>query len=215
MNLSLEYLIREPKVKLDTNPLLLLLHGYGSNEADLFSFASELPEEYYVISARAPYDLQYGSYAWYAINFDANENKFSDHEQAKLSRDLIAKFIEELIAHYQIDKNNITLLGFSQGAILSNAIALSHPDKVQKVIALSGYVSEPIFDENYKNNDFSNLKIFAAHGTVDQVIPVEWARKTKPFLTNLGIDVVYHEYPIGHGVSPQEFYDFRNWLTQN
>ncbi|OYX83223.1 MAG: phospholipase [Flavobacteriales bacterium 32-34-25] len=197
MNLSLEYLIREPKIKLDKNPLLLLLHGYGSNEADLFSFASELPEEYYVISARAPY-----------------ENKFSDHEQAKLSRDLIAQFIEELIANYPIDKKQVTLLGFSQGAILSQAIALSHPDKVQKVIALSGYISEPIFEENYKNNDFSNLQIFAAHGTVDQVIPVEWARKTKSFLTNLGIESVYNEYPIGHGVSPQVFNDFSNWLKQ-
>lgn len=214
MNLSLEYLIREPKIKLEKNPLLLLLHGYGSNEADLFSFASELPEEYYVVSARAPYDLQYGSYAWYAINFDANENKFSDHEQAKLSRDLIANFIEELIANYPIDKKQITLLGFSQGAILSQAIALSHPDKVQKVIALSGYISEPIFEENYKNNDFSNLKIFAAHGTADQVIPVEWARKTKSFLTTLGIESVYNEYPIGHGVSPQVFNDFKNWLTK-
>ena len=67
MNLSLEYLIREPKIKKDSNPLLLLLHGYGSNEADLFSFASELPEDYYVISARAPYDLQYGSYAWLSL----------------------------------------------------------------------------------------------------------------------------------------------------
>ncbi|RVT77350.1 alpha/beta fold hydrolase [Flavobacterium sufflavum] len=215
MNLSLEYLIREPKIKLDKNPLLLLLHGYGSNEADLFSFASELPEEYYVISARAPYDLQYGSYAWYAINFDANENKFSDHEQAKLSRDLIAQFIDELVANYPIDEKQITLLGFSQGAILSHAIALSHPDKVQKVIALSGYISEPIFEENYKNNDFSNLKVFAAHGTVDQVIPVEWARKTKAFLDNLSVKSVYHEYPIGHGVSPQEFNDFKNWLIQN
>ena len=55
-----------------------MLHGFGSNEADLFSFAAELPEEYYVISARAPYDMMYGSYAWYAINFDADENKFSD-----------------------------------------------------------------------------------------------------------------------------------------
>jgi phospholipase/carboxylesterase len=213
-NLSLEYLIREPKIKLDKNPLLLLLHGYGSNEADLFSFASELPEEYYVISARAPYDLQYGSYAWYAINFDANENKFSDHEQAKSSRDLIAKFIEELIINYPIDEKNVSLLGFSQGAILSYAIALSHPEKIQKVIALSGYVSEPIFEKNYKNNDFSNLKIFAAHGTVDQVIPVEWAKRTKPFLNGLGIQSVYHEYPIGHGVSPQEFSDFKNWLIQ-
>ena len=75
MNLSLEYKIREPKIKLDKNPLLLLLHGYGSNEEDLFSFATELPDEYYIISARAPYDMQYGSYAWYAINFDADENK--------------------------------------------------------------------------------------------------------------------------------------------
>ncbi|MNF24621.1 Carboxylesterase 2 [compost metagenome] len=215
MNLSLEYLIREPKIKQDKNPLLLLLHGYGSNEADLFSFASELPDEYYIISARAPYDLQYGSYAWYAINFDADQNKFSDHEQAKISRDVIAQFIDELIETYPIDTNDITLLGFSQGSILSYAVALSHPEKIKRVIALSGYVSEPILEENYRNNDFSNLSIFASHGTVDQVIPVEWARKTKPFLDNLGIQSIYKEYPVGHGVAPQNFYDFKNWLIEN
>ena len=215
MNLSLEYLIREPKIKQEKNPLLLLLHGYGSNEADLFSFASELPDEYYIISARAPYDLQYGSYAWYAINFDADQNKFSDFEQAKISRDLIATFIDELIKTYPIDVKNITLVGFSQGSILSYAVALSHPEKVKNVIALSGYISEPIFEENYKNNDFSNLSVFASHGTVDQVIPVEWARKTKPFLDNLGIESTYKEYPVGHGVAPQNFYDFKNWLLQH
>ena len=215
MNLSLEYLIREPKIKQEKNPLLLLLHGYGSNEADLFSFASELPDEYYIISARAPYDLQYGSYAWYAINFDADQNKFSDFEQAKVSRDLIATFIDELIKTYPIDVKNITLVGFSQGSILSYAVALSHPEKVKNVIALSGYISEPIFEENYKNNNFSNLRVFASHGTVDQVIPVEWARKTKPFLDNLGIESTYKEYPVGHGVAPQNFYDFKNWLLQH
>lgn len=215
MNLSLEYLIREPKIKQEKNPLLLLLHGYGSNEADLFSFASELPDEYYIISAQAPYDLQYGSYAWYAINFDADQNKFSDFEQAKVSRDLIATFIDELIKTYPVDVKNITLVGFSQGSILSYAVALSHPEKVKNVIALSGYISEPIFEENYKNNDFSKLSIFASHGTVDQVIPVEWARKTKPFLDNLGIESTYKEYPVGHGVAPQNFYDFKNWLLQH
>ncbi|WP_367771249.1 alpha/beta hydrolase-fold protein [Flavobacterium sp. WC2421] len=214
MKLSLEYLVREPKIKLDKNPLLLLLHGYGSNEEDLFSFATELPDDYYVISARAPHTLQYGSYAWYAINFDENQNKFSDNEQAKVSRDLITTFIDELIATYPIDTDNIILTGFSQGAILSYAVALSHPEKIHKVVALSGYISEPIFEENYKNNDFSNLKIFASHGTVDQVIPVDWARKTKPFLDNLNIKSTYKEYPIGHGVSPQNFYDFKNWLLE-
>ena len=214
MNLSLHHLVRAPKVKLDKNPLLLLLHGYGSNEEDLFSFATELPDYYYVISARAPYSLQYGSYAWYAINFDADENKFSDHDQARTSRDLISTFIDELITNYSIDPKNITLIGFSQGSILSYAVALSYPEKIQRVVAMSGYLNLDIVTENYKNNNFSKLKIFASHGTVDQVIPVSWARKAKPILEHLGIECVYKEYPIGHGISPQNFYDFKNWLLE-
>ena len=212
MELSLEYQVREPKILLDKNPLLLLLHGYGSNDSDLFSFASELPDEYFVISARAPYDLQYGSYAWYAINFDADQNKFSDHNQAILSRDLVVKFIEELKSNFPIDSADITLIGFSQGSILSYSIALSYPNIVQRVGALSGYLNLDITVDNYQNNDFSGLKIFSSHGSVDQVIPVEWARKTDPILKNLGINSTYKEYPIGHGVSPQNFFDLKDWL---
>src|SRR6187399_2463903 len=176
MSLSLHHLVREPKDKKDKNPLLLLLHGYGSNKEDLFSFASELPEEYFVVSARAPFDMMYGSYAWYAINFDADENKFSDIGQARSSRDIIANFIDELLANYPIDADNVTLIGFSQGCILSYAVALSYPEKVQKVVAMSGYFNDEIAKDNFQNNDFSNLKIFASHGSSDQVIPVEWAR---------------------------------------
>ena len=212
MNLSLHHLVREPKIKLDKNPLLLLLHGYGSNEEDLFSFASELPDEYYVISARAPYDMMYNSYAWYAINFDAEENKFSDIGQAQQSRDIIANFIDELVANYAIDTNNVTLIGFSQGSILGYAVALSYPEKVQRLVAMSGYLNTEIAVGNFKDNNFNMLKIFASHGTVDQVIPVEWARKSIPVLENLGIPVVYKEYPVGHGVAPQNFFDFKKWL---
>jgi pimeloyl-ACP methyl ester carboxylesterase len=94
---------------------------------------------------------------------------------------LIAGFIDELILNYSIDAKAVSLLGFSQGAILSYAIALSHPEKISKVIALSGYLNEEIIEENYRNNDFSKLNIFASHGVVDQVIPVTWARKQHPF----------------------------------
>lgn len=214
MELSLYHLVREPKVKQDKNPLLLLLHGYGSNEEDLFSFASELPEEYYVISARAPYNLMPNAYAWYAINFDADEKKFSDLDQAKTSRDLIINFIDELVSNYPIDAEKVTLIGFSQGCILSYSVALSYPQKVQRIVGMSGYFNEDIAIENYQTNDFSNLQIFASHGNVDQVVPVEWARKAKPTLDSLGIKNVYKEYPVGHGVAPQNFYDFRNWLEE-
>ena len=212
--MSLFYLIKEPKVIKDKNPLLLLLHGYGSNEEDLFSFASELPEDYFVISVRAPYDMMYGSYAWYAINFDEDENKFSDINQARISRDLIVDFIDEMISKYPIDSHNVSLIGFSQGSILSYAVALSYPEKVQRLVAMSGYLDTEMAIDNFKENDLSKLKIFASHGKVDQVIPVEWARKTEPTLAELGISIVYKEYPIGHGVSPQNFYDFRDWLQE-
>lgn len=214
MKLSLEYLVKEPKIKTAKNPLILLLHGYGSNEQDLFSFASELPEEYYVVAARAPYDLQYGSYAWYAINFDADENKFSDHNQAMQSRDLISNFICELIQNYPIDSKQVTLLGFSQGTILSYAVALSYPEKVHRVVALSGYLNEEIIAENYKNNDFSNLQMFVSHGSVDQVIPIDWAKKAPGILDSLNIRNEFKEYQVGHGVAPQNFADLKNWLER-
>ena len=211
--MKLKYKIKEPKIILDINPLLLLLHGYGSNEEDLFSFASELPDTYFVVSARAPYDMQYGSYAWYAIDFDADENKFSNVEQAKISRDSVAEFIDELKNNYPIDAENVTLIGFSQGTILSYAIALSYPEKVQKVVAMSGYLNQEMCSDDYLKNNLSQLKIFSSHGTVDQVVPVEWGRKAKPFLDNLGVATVYKEYAnVGHGVCPQNFHDFKEWL---
>jgi phospholipase/carboxylesterase len=210
--MQLEYILREPTIKKDKNPLLLLLHGYGSNEEDLFSFANELPGDYYIVSARAPFDMMYKSYAWYAINFDADENKFSDIDQAKISRDLIIDFIDELISKYPIDANDVTLIGFSQGCILSYAIAVSYPQKVQRVVAMSGYFNPEMAIENYTNNDFSGLKIFASHGNVDQIVPVDWARNSIPKIKELGVDIIYKEYPVGHGVAPQNFFDFKNWL---
>lgn len=214
MNESLYYLIKEPKVKQEKNPLLLLLHGYGSNEEDLFSFAAQLPDNYYIVSARAPYHIPPYGFAWYAINFDSDMNKFSDDNQAIQSRELIAGFIDELTAKYPIDKEKVTLIGFSQGAILSYAIALTYPEKVQRVAALSGYLNSDIIDKGFNAKDISKLSFFASHGVVDQVIPVEWARKAPEFLKTLGLDAEYHEYPVGHGVTPQNFYDLLNWINK-
>lgn len=214
-SLSLNYVIKEPTIKKDKNPLILLLHGYGSNEEDLFSFAAELPEDYYIISAQAPYQVPPYGYAWYAINFDENMNKFSDDNQAIESRDLIVKFIDELIATYPIDATKVNLVGFSQGAILSYSIALSYPEKVKAIVALSGYFNPEIIKDGYETRSYGALKVFASHGTVDQVIPIEWARKTPNILTSLNIANVYKEYPVGHGVHPNNFYDFKVFLEQN
>lgn len=210
-SLSLHHVIRESSLSKNA-PLLIMLHGYGSDENDLFSFANELPETLFIISVRAPYAMQPHGHAWYAINFDEEKGKWSDNEQAKQSRDLIAKFIDEASATYAINKNNISLLGFSQGSILSYSVALSYPKKVKNIIALSGYINQDIITET-KNKDYSNLDFYCSHGSVDQVIPVNWARQTTPFLNALNIQNTYSEFAVGHGVAPQNFYELKAWLT--
>ncbi|MBQ4819082.1 alpha/beta fold hydrolase [Aquimarina sp. MMG016] len=211
--LSLHHIIKEPTIKKEKTPALFMFHGYGSDENDLFSFASELQEELFIISVRAPYPMQPYGNAWYAIYFDAPQGKFSDDKQAIESRDKIANFIDEAVQAYDLDADNVTLLGFSQGTILSYSVALSYPEKVKNVIALSGYINEDILKEGYNNNNFDTLNIYCSHGSVDQVIPIEWARKAPIKLSGLGIQTSLSEFPVGHGVAPQNFYQFKDWLS--
>ena len=209
--LSLDYIHRPSNFK-GKAPLLVMLHGYGSDENDLFSFASELPEELLIVSAKAPYKMQPFGHAWYAINFDAEKGKWSDNEQAKASVDLIAKFIDEIVSTYDVDAKNVTLLGFSQGSILSYAVALTYPSKIRNIIALSGYINRDILPKHLDKNDLAHLDFYCSHGSMDQVIPPNWARQTKTFLDSLGLKNNYAEFPVGHGVSPQNFYEFKQWL---
>lgn len=210
--MSLHYIVKQPSKPLKNSPLLILLHGYGSNEQDLFSFAEELPEELLIISAQAPYSMGFGGYAWYSINFDDVNGKFSDIPQAKQSITTIANFIDEIKTKYNTNPNKTFLLGFSQGAILSYALSLNYPNKVNYVVGLSGYINNDLLPKELPNN--IETEYYSSHGTVDQVLPVAWARNTKPFLDKLGVENVYSEYPVGHGVAPQNFYSFRSWIEE-
>ncbi len=209
--LSLEHNLRPSSLSTKA-PLILMLHGYGSDENDLFSFASYLPKEYTIVSAKAPYKLQPFGNAWYAINFDANQNKFSDIDQAISSREKIKTFITEVVSAYNIDENNVTLFGFSQGTILSFATALTYPGLVKNVIGLSGYIDKNMIDLQ-PNEKYAHLNVYTSHGTMDQVIPVTWAKKTPEFLETLGIKYVYKEFPSAHGVSQENFMSFLEWLN--
>lgn len=210
--MSLNYIVRQPKTKVENPSLLILLHGYGSNEQDLFSFAEELPDELLIVSAQAPYEMGYGGYAWYAINFDANNDKFSDLDQARESIHKISAFIDEVKAKYNTNPAKTFLLGFSQGAILSYALSLNLPNKIQHVIALSGYINNDLLPKEISNTIKTDYYI--SHGTVDQVLPVEWARQAPEVLKSLNLNSEYSEYPVGHGVAPQNFYSFKSWIEQ-
>ena len=206
----LTFVEKLPKLPIENPPLLILLHGYGSNELDLFSFANELPDSLVIVSLRAPYEMGYGGYAWYDINLDSENNKFSDLNQARESLKKITTTIDYLKTKYSTNPNNTFLLGFSQGAILSYALSFNFPNKIQHVIALSGYLNTELIPK--ENIQKINTDYYISHGTVDQVIPVDWARKAGPFLDSKELKNEYSEYPVGHGVAPQNFFNFKKWI---
>lgn len=204
---------RAPKVAVSQPRLLLLLHGYGSNEADLFSFAEELPDDFFVISLRAPLQMQYGGYGWYTINF-MDAKKFNDLDEAKTSLQAIRNFIRQAIIRYDLRDDEVWLGGFSQGAILSYSLVLQDPDNIKRVICLSGYPAKDVIGEVEKR-EYKDVKFFISHGIEDGVIPVEWARQIKPILDAAHIEYTYKEYRSGHGVVPQNFYDMKAWMEEN
>lgn len=209
----LDYRVRRPLKEGDSSPVLFLLHGYGSHEEDLFSFANYLPEEYLIISLRAPLNLSFGGYAWYSIHFNEQQDKWSDDDEAKKAQEIILYNIDYHLEQFKLKGQKVSLLGFSQGAILSWAVGLSHPEKIDKIIALSGYLNEDIFV--YAKEGIDQLRIFSSHGTQDPTLPIEWARKGIGLLEKKEISLAYKEYPQGHGINQDNFNDLLSWLKAN
>ena len=209
----LDFKLRKPLKKDKTTPVLFLLHGYGSHEDDLFSFANYLPEEYLIISLRAPLSLAFGGFAWYSIHFDQDQNKWSDDKEAIAAQKIVLHNIDHHLKQFSLEGTKVSLLGFSQGAILSWAIGLSNPKNIDKIVALSGYVNEEIF--RFSSEDLKELRCFSSHGIQDPTIPIGWARKgietVKQHLPNID----YKEYEAGHGIVPENFTDLVAWLKAN
>jgi phospholipase/carboxylesterase len=209
-NQILEYLHQAPIETSENSPILFLIHGYGSYEGDLFSFAQYLPKNYHIIALRAPIVLAEGSYAWYTITFNEDMNKWSNDEEGIQSRDLIISNIEHHLKRLNSSKKNVDLLGFSQGAILSWSLGMSYPKSINRIMALSGFYNPKLDQESSESK--ADLKCFSSHGIIDPVIPVAHTRIGIDSLREKGVSVAYKEYDAPHTISPDNFRDLLQWL---
>ena len=210
---SLTHLVGEPRESSGGRPpLLLLLHGVGSNEADLFSLAPYLDGRFLVVSARAPVVLGPGSYGWFRIEFTP-EGMAADLAQARRSLEMLPGFIDELHASYGTDERRTYLAGFSQGAMMSLALVLTRPEKLAGVAAMSGRLPRQVLGREPDREALSGMPVIITHGVFDPVLPVEDARAARRYLEALPVELTYREYPMGHEVSLDSLRDVSRWLA--
>lgn len=214
MEKPLEFLIRKPKVSIEKPPLLLLLHGVGSNEEDLFSLANYLPESFLVVSLRGPLTLGPNSFGWYEVLFTTGQPKIN-LDQEKQSRKLLLESLDYLKSNFQFDESNVWIGGFSQGAIMSYSIGLLYPNKIKGILALSGRLLEENKEMIKVTEELLTKKIFISHGSNDRVLSVEYARSVKRYLESIGILPQYHEYEEGHSINREMLKDLIQWLEEN
>ena len=207
----LSYRIKKSILTRGPYPALILIHGYGSNMDDLFSFSNYLPEQYTIISLQAPLESPFGGGAWYSINFDSNLKKWSDNIEALTSLRKIKDQLDYFMYTYELNSEDISLMGFSQGAILSWALGINYPDKISKLVLISGYFNDELI--NNTSNELKELKCFISHGIYDQVIPIEVARDSIKKIEKYNINYKFNEYPEAHGVSNQNLNDIIGWLS--
>lgn len=209
--LSLHHIIRPAKGLEQKPPLLILLHGVGSHEGDLFGLTPYLDERFFVVSARGPVTLMPGGYGWYHVEFKPDRMLIDAAEEAQ-SRQTLINFIDEAATAYDGDPHRIYLMGFSQGAIMSYGIMLTAPHKIAGVVAMSGRLLDEARPTQTPQG-LDGFPIIVTHGEHDNVIPVRFAREARAYLETLPVALTYHEYPMAHQISEQSLTDVITWLA--
>jgi phospholipase/carboxylesterase len=189
--------------------LLLLLHGYGSDEKDLFALTPHLDKSFLIASVRAPRRYPPG-YGWYDIGFTQAGIQV-DETHLPASAGEVLEFLETLKETHPF--NRVVLLGFSQGAAVSLYLMLTRPELFGGVAALSGHVPSVGWEARAENSYLTDKPVFVAHGTRDLVVPLAAGRDAQQKLGSLPVKLTYHEYPMTHEISGETLSDLNQWLA--
>ncbi|WP_127125265.1 alpha/beta hydrolase [Georgenia sp. SYP-B2076] len=198
-------------------PLLVLLHGYGSNEQDLFGLAQYLPEELVVASLRAPGRNQFG-YEWFSLGGELagpaahQQTETTDRlreEGANRAAEAVRAWLDTLDGQF----SGVGLAGFSQGGAIATQVLRQEPDRIGVVANLSGFVAPGQLDGDAELAR-RRPPVFWARGSADQVIApflVERAGQWLPEHSSLTARVYDG---LGHGISADTLADLRAFLDE-
>jgi phospholipase/carboxylesterase len=197
----------------ETEGLLVLHHGRGTDERDLLPLADALDPErrLLAVTPRAPLRLP-GSpgYHWYLVP----RVGYPDPETFFAARAALATLHDRLWEESGVGPERTVFGGFSMGTVMSYAMALgAERPAVAGILAFSGFVPTV---EGWTPDlaDRTGTRVFISHGRNDPVIEVGFAQRARELLEQGGLDVTYRESELGHQIEPRHLAEASAWLAQ-
>ncbi|MFL6246119.1 MAG: alpha/beta hydrolase [Thermoanaerobaculia bacterium] len=199
----LRHLVRVPSRRPDTDelPMVVMIHGRGADMNDLADLAPMLDAaggcRFVFPNAPKPFEPYLGmpmGWTWF-------EGWPPQPESLAESRGEMLRFLDEITEKYPTPDGKLIVAGFSQGALMSLDTGLRTDRKLAGIICMSGGLYEAGLPDLSTR---AGLPVLIAHGTADDVVPVNYARRARRVLEDAGLDVEYHEYPMSHQVAMEE-----------
>ena len=208
--LALEHVVSPPSTPSERPPILLLLHGYGSNEEDLLRLGRSVDPRLLVVSVRAPISVGRGRYAWYPLDWSGGAPT-AKVEDMRRARGPLVDYLEALPEAVGGDPERLFLMGFSQGSMMSLEMAALGVN-VAGVVALSGRAPLALLERD-PAKPCALPPVFMAHGVADPVIPVAKARALRDALSACDVDLSYQEIEgMKHQIAAATRRDLALWL---
>jgi phospholipase/carboxylesterase len=191
--------------------LLLMIHGFTGDENSMWVFARDLPTQYWIVAPRAPYVTEPGGYSWRPPQPSTNDRP--SLEQLRPAAEALIQLIDAYPLSAGIDARVFDVIGFSQGAAMSNLLAFLYPHRIRKTGILAGFAPSGL-EELVARRPLEGKPFFVAHGTNDETVPVDRARASIEILEGAGAQVTYCEDEVGHKVSLNCLRALRSFLAE-
>jgi len=193
--------------------LLLLLHGWTGDENSMWVFVRNFSSDYWIIAPRAPYATEPSGYSWRAPRAPQSGTRgWPSLEDFHSSADALIALVDDYATQNQIDASQFDVIGFSQGAALTNAIALLYPERVRRAGVLAGFLptgSESLIEKRPLNGK----PIFVAHGMLDEMVKIEYARQSVEMLECAGASVTFYEDEVGHKLGANGLHKLEEYFS--
>ncbi len=205
-------LVRRPEVSAESAPALIMIHGYGANESDIYELVTYVDRRVLMVAPRGPMkvdDNPRGSWRWSVNGEDGKPDPATLQNSARKVAELIGQL--STLTGVKVDPAQVYVGGFSQGGLTSLEMAATYPELLAGILDHSGFASRNA-QLKLRAGSFRGKPAFVAHGTRDEVLPIERGHEVKEILEAGGVDLTYKEYNFGHVSSPESRRDLANWL---